>query len=186
MYGMVNNALQDMLTARLGEQAWRQILLKAGVDEEIFISTHAYPDDITYRLVSAAAEVLGLPQGWILCQFGRWWVLQTARKKYGGLMKLGSRSLKEFLRHLPNFHTRIMMVFPKLQPPEFEVLNEGENEVRLCYQSHRPGLTLFVRGLLEGLAEMFDVDADIVLEQSVEDGAACDIFLVRWSVREAS
>ncbi len=48
----------------------RAIKEKSGLDVEMFISNEGYPDDITYKLVGAASEVLGLPAEKILQAFG--------------------------------------------------------------------------------------------------------------------
>ena len=60
MYGMVNKAVEDMVTTRFGEDTWEKIRTRAGIDVEVFISNEAYPDDVTYRLVGAASEELNL------------------------------------------------------------------------------------------------------------------------------
>jgi hypothetical protein len=103
MYGMVNSAIMDLLVANHGEETWQKVKSKAGVEDEMFISTESYPDEITYKLVGAASEVLDRPAGEILNQFGRWWVLDTARNNYGHLLTFGGRSFGEFLKNLQIF-----------------------------------------------------------------------------------
>ncbi|MFC5457256.1 heme NO-binding domain-containing protein [Prosthecobacter fluviatilis] len=177
---MVNKAVQDLIIASHGEEVWQQIKLRAEVDDEIFISTQAYPDEVTYRLMGAASEVLGLPAQRVLHEFGRWWVLKTAHHGYGLLLRAGGRNLGEFLQNLPNFHTRIMMIFPALQPPDFQCTDVAPGHVRLHYRSHRQGLSAFVMGLLHGLAEMFAVTAHITQEHSRDSGADHDVFRITW------
>ena len=81
MYGMVNSAIMDLIVATHGEETWQRVKFKAGVEEEIFISNDAYPDELTYKLVGAASEVLEQPANVILIQFGRWWVLDCKLRK---------------------------------------------------------------------------------------------------------
>jgi len=181
MYGMVNSAIMDLIVATHGEETWQRVKSKAGVEDEIFVSNEAYPDEMTYKLVGAASEVLNQPAGEILIQFGRWWVMDTALNNYGHLMKFGGRTLGEFLINLPNFHTRVVMMFPALQPPTFECTDIGPTELRLHYRSHRRGLSAFVVGLLEGLGEMFKVQVAITHEEQLDQGADHDIFHVSWS-----
>lgn len=181
MYGMVNSAIMDLLVANHGEKTWQKVKAKAGVEDEVFISTEPYPDEMTYRLVGAASEVLEQPVGEILKQFGRWWVLDTARKSYGHLLQFGGRNLGEFLKNLPNFHTRVVMMFPALQPPMFECTDLGPAELRLHYRSHRRGLSAFVIGLLEGLGEMFEVMVTITHEERLDEGADHDVFRITWT-----
>lgn len=180
MYGMINIALMDLLVDNHGVDVWHRVKCKAGVEDEMFISTESYPDEITYRLVGAASEVLNRSAGEILNRFGRWWVLDTASKSYGHLLKFTGRNMGEFLRNLPNLHTRIMMMFPALQPPMFECQDLGPAELRLHYRSHRRGLSAFVIGLLEGLGEMFEVLVEITHEERLDEGADHDVFHITW------
>lgn len=180
MYGMVNKAVQELIISQHGEEVWQRIRTRAGVEEEMFISNEPYPDEITYRLVGAASEVLSVPAAEILRTFGRWWILHTAMEGYGHLMKAGGRTLPEFLINLPNFHTRIVLMFPHLRPPEFECTDVTADSLRLHYHSHRRGLAPFVTGLLEGLGEMFKTPVTVNHEQGLDAGAPHDVFLVGW------
>lgn len=180
MYGLVNKAVEQLVTTEFGPTAWARIRAQAGVDTDVFISNQAYDDDITYRLVAAASEVLNLPAVDILRAFGRHWVLHTAREGYGGLLEAGGKSFPEFLRNLPNFHARVELIFPDLQPPRFAVADCTDRSMRLHYFTHRPGLAPFVEGLLDGLGEMFQVKVRVTLASSRADGAPHDEFLVEW------
>jgi Haem-NO-binding len=121
-----------------------------------------------------------LTVGQVLNAFGEWWILKTGKEKYGGLMEAGGSSLREFLINLPIFHNRIMLMYPKLTPPEFKVSNVEENSIHVHYHSKREGLQEFVRGLLSGLAKMYNVDADIELIQSRDHGSTHEIYKVSW------
>lgn len=180
MYGMVNKAVQDLILSQHGQDVWQRIRGLAGVEEELFISNETYPDELTYRLVNAASEVLAVPAAEVLRIFGRWWICHTALEGYGHLMKAGGRTLPEFLKNLPNFHTRIVLMYPHLQPPEFECTDVTAGSLRLQYHSHRRGLAPFVTGLLEGLGEMFQSPVTVKQEQSVESGSIHDVFWVGW------
>jgi hypothetical protein len=180
MYGMVNKAVQELIIRQHGEEVWQRIRGLARLEEDIFISNEPYPDELTYRLVGAASEVLNVPAAEVLRTFGRWWILHTAMEGYGHLMKAGGRTLPEFLINLPNFHTRIVLMFPHLRPPEFECTDVTADSLRLHYHSHRRGLAPFVTGQLEGLGEMFRTPVTVNHEQSRDAGAQHDVFLVKW------
>ena len=181
MYGMVNKALEEMVCNRRGEDAWEEIKSRAGVDVDVFVSNDAYPDEVSFQLVGAAAEVLGVPARSILEDFGRHWILCTASEGYAELLDACGSTLPEFLSNLPSFHTRVAMIFPQLEPPEFECTDRTEHSVRLHYRTHRRGLTPFVEGLLEGLARRFDTRLAVTLEQSRDAGADHDVFLLDWA-----
>lgn len=180
MYGMVTKAVGEMVCGKFGEDAWERIKEKAGVEIDVFISNDPYPDEITYRLVGAAAEVLGLPAEAVLREFGKHWILDTAQRGYAELMRAAGRTLPEFLDNLPNFHTRVTMMFPGLNPPRFECTDITDHSLRLHYRTDRAGLTPFVVGLLDGLAVMFDTKIDVQLVESRAEGAGHDVFLIRW------
>jgi len=180
MYGIVNKAIQDLITEKFGADEWEAVKEKSGVDVDFFLSNEPYDDDITYKLASAAAEVLGLSVGQVLNAFGEWWVLKTGKEKYGGLMAAGGKNLKEFLINLPLFHNRIMLMYPRLTPPEFKVSDIEENTILVHYHSKREGLQEFVRGLLSGLSKIYNVETNIELIQSRDEGKSHEIFKVSW------
>jgi hypothetical protein len=180
MYGIVNKAIQDLISEKYGTDTWGKVKEKSGVDVDFFLSNEPYDDDITYSLAGAAAEVLNISVGEVLTAFGEWWVLKTGKEKYGGLMEAGGNNLKEFLVNLPSFHNRIMLMYPKLTPPEFKITTIEENSIHIHYHSKREGLQEFVKGLLVGLSKMYGVDTSIELLQSRDNGNTHEIFKVNW------
>lgn len=180
MYGIVNKAIEDLVTTHFGADKWNAVKIKSGVDVEFFISNEPYNDDITFKLAGAASEVLDMPIGDVLIAFGEWWVLKTGKEKYGGLMEAGGANLKEFLENLPVFHNRIMLIYPKLTPPEFRVSHVSPNSINVHYFSKRQGLQEFVRGLLSGLGKLYNTPVEIELLQSRTAGDDHEIFKVSW------
>ena len=164
-----------------GEPVWEQIKAMAGVDVDVFMSNESYSDDITYNLVSAASAVLNIPADQILIGFGEHWVLHTAQEAYGGLMNAAGKSLPEFMRNLPNFHSRVTMIFPKLQPPHFECTDITERSLKLHYHSHRQGLAPFVVGLMQGLGKKFATPVTVRQTAIKNQGAEHDVFEVNWT-----
>ncbi len=180
MYGLVNKAVEDLVISNFGDEKWEAIRAKAGIEVDVFISNEGYPDEITYKLVGAAVEVLGLPAEQVLIAFGEHWVLKTAAQNYGPMMKSGGKTLREFLINLPNFHTRVAMIYPKLEPPRFQCSEVTEDGLRLHYYTHRPGLTAFVTGLLQGLGKLYGTPCTSTVIARKSDGAECDVFAVSW------
>jgi Haem-NO-binding len=180
MYGMVNRAIEDMVTSGFGVEAWEKIKERAGVDIEVFIGSEGYSDQITYGLIGAASEVLGLPVEKVMEAFGEYWILETTKRGYSDLMASGGSTLKEFLLNLPNLHARLSLIFPHLAPPEFAVSNVGENSLTLHYMSNRAGLTSFMRGLILGLGKKFETPVEVELAVAKASGADHDEFFVQW------
>ncbi len=181
MYGIVNKAIEDLLTEQFGAAVWEKVREKSGIDIDFFLSNEPYDDAITYQLAGSAAEVLDIPVGDVLIAFGEHWVLRTSKEKYGGLMEAGGSSLKAFLVNLPVFHNRVMLIYPKLTPPEFKVSDITDHSIHLHYFSAREGLQEFVRGLLQGLGKMYHTPVDIELLQSRNNGDNHEIFKVSWT-----
>jgi hypothetical protein len=180
MYGIVNKAIQDLVITNFGEQKWEDIRERSGIEEDFFISSEPYDDAITYKLAVAVSEEMNMPVSDVLITFGEWWVIKTTKEKYAGLMESGGSTLREFLVNLPLFHNRVMLIYPKLTPPEFKVSEVSDKSLNLHYFSKREGLQEFVRGLIQGLGKMFDTPVEIELLQTRDQGDTHEIFKVSW------
>lgn len=180
MYGIVNKAIEDLVIANFGEDKWEAVKERCDLDVDYFISNEPYDDEITYQLAGAVGEEMNMSVTDVLQAFGEWWILKTGKEKYGGLMEAGGKSLREFLVNLPIFHNRIMLIYPKLTPPEFKVSHIEERSIHVHYHSKREGLQEFVRGLLSGLGKMYNTQTEIALIQSRDDGSDHEIFKVSW------
>lgn len=185
MYGLVNRAVEKLVCARFGDAAWERIKKRAGVDVEFFASNEAYPDSITYSLVGAASAELNLPAESILEAFGEYWVLEVAPEGYGAMLDSAGRNLPDFLENLPHFHTRVAMIFPKLQPPRFVVTDRTADGLVLHYHSGRVGLEPFLLGVLRGLGKRFQVELAIEHVLSRRTGSDHEAFRIHWSSPKA-
>lgn len=180
MYGIINKSIEDLVKANFGEDKWLSILERSGIEVDFFISNEPYDDDMTYQLAGAVAEEMNMSLGDVLTAFGEWWVLKTTKEKYGGMLEAGGNSLREFLVNLPIFHNRVMLVYPKLTPPEFKTSHIEERSIYIHYFSKRQGLKEFVRGLLQGLGKMYQTPVQIELIESRDEGSDHEIFKVNW------
>lgn len=180
MYGLVNRAIEQHVCCAHGRAMWERIRAEAGCDVEGFVSNQPYPDSITYDLVGAASKVSGRPVEEVLEAFGEFWVLHTGLESYGALMRSGGRNVREFLLKLPDFHTRVQLIFPKLQPPDFSCSDVQEDSLLLHYRTHRLGLEPFVDGLLQGIGKMFNTPVSVQLVADRRHGADHSVFRIRW------
>jgi hypothetical protein len=181
MYGIVNKAIEELVIHHFGDQKWEAIKLRSGVDVEFFISNEPYDDAITYQLAIAVSEEMNMTVAEVLHAFGEWWILHTGREQYGYLLASGGDNLKKFLIHLPLFHSRVMMIYPKLTPPEFKISDVMDNSLHLHYFSKREGLKDFVAGLLSGLGKFYSCPVEIELLTSRDEGSTHEIFKVSWN-----
>ncbi len=167
MYGMVNQAIKGLVVSQFGDQAWSKICERAQLPPEDFVFMQYYPDKVTYDLVGAASAELKLSPEVVLREFGKYWVLYTAKEGYGPIMDLFGADYKSCLKNLNNLHARMGMTMPSLTPPRFVFSEESPTMYIVSYFSKRAGLSPMVAGLLEGLATKYNVKAEV---QMITDG----------------
>lgn len=176
MYGLVNQAIQGLVLDNYGEEMWDKIRNRAKVNEHAFLSTVGYDDQITFDLAVAASTELAIPVQEVLIAFGKYWVKDIAHKRYGAMMSSGGVTLEDFLMNLPNFHSRVMLVFPNITPPEFKTEKTTDQAFHLHYYSTRKGLTYFMVGLIAGLSEWYGKRTDIKIVAEKDQGSDHDVF----------
>ena len=181
MYGLINKAVRGLVIQVAGEEGWARIRQEAGVEDDDFISLEGYDDQVTYRLVGAASNELGMSQEDVLIAFGKYWVQYTAVEGYGELMNTAGSTFPEFLRNLDQLHSRVKLTFPNLIPPRFTVTDESEGRLVLHYFSEREGLAPLVIGLLQGLGSRFGQAVMAEQFRSGEGDAEHDAFRVQYS-----
>ena len=169
MYGLVNQAVEDLAVRLGGPELWTKIVEQAGLDVPVFVAMSAYDDDITFRLVAAASEVLGLTQAEVLEAFGEHWILYTGSQGYGPMMSAMGTTLPQFLGNLDAMHSRIALSMPELKPPSFACEELGEGRLLVRYWSERAGLAPMVTGLLKGLAGRFALDLTVTPQDRSAD-----------------
>jgi len=180
MYGMVNQAIEAMVTERFGESAWQRVRERAGVADPVFVTMKQYPDATTYALVGAISAETGTDAPTLLRAFGRYWVEYARRGPWGAMMLSAGGNALELLSALDAMHARIAMSFPELKPPSFRVLPSTDGEVVLEYRSERPGLAPFVVGLVEGVGDLYGERVEAELAEPRAEGSDCDRFRVRF------
>lgn len=167
MYGIIHKALKDMVIRDFGEEKWLGIVDNSGVSQDVYLSMQAYDDEITYKLIGSASEVLGAPVDDCLLAFGKYWITVAAPESYGAVLRATGDEIIEFMNNVNALHDRITSTFPKYVPPEFYLEKLGDNLYRITYVSVRAGLASFVEGLLLGLGDRFNCEIDIVSKKQV-------------------
>lgn len=180
MYGLINKTIEELVVSKFGSEKWSEIMDHSETDQDAFISNNYYPDAITLNLVASASKKTGVTIDDLLFAFGEHWILETGLKKYDAILKSGGANLKEFLMHLPSFHSRIMLIYPEITPPDFFVKALDEKSIELKYYSERDGFTPFMNGLLSGLGKLFKTQTKISISSLKREGNDCDTFIVEW------
>jgi hypothetical protein len=179
MYGIVNIALKDFVLDSFGAEKWDIIREKSGVDVDFSLTENAYSDSNIYKIAKATSTEMNLPVNQVLEQIGES-VILTTKLKFNGFMDARGRTLKDYLLNLPNFHNRIMLIYPELTPPDFRISNNTGNSLLVHYISKTQGIREFIRGYLKGLMKIFDETATIEFIQSKNDGRQQEIFKISW------
>ncbi len=169
MYGLVNQAIVDLVVTEHGEEMWDRIRAAASVAETRFIAEELYDDAITFDLVAATSEVLGLAAHDVLVAFGRHWILFTGREGWGPVLDLAGSTVLEVLETLDVLHHRVESSMPGARLPNFQVTSSAPQRIELEYTSQRRGLAPMVVGLLTGLGERLNDPHSITLASSDED-----------------
>lgn len=179
MYGLINRAVQDLLTGEFGEAVWGKIAAEAGCAGIEFAPREKYPDELTERLVAATSQVLGIPADYLLRAVGKSWTELSVDASYDEMLASTGGTFARFLAYLEELPMRVARIFPELEPPVFEAEELGDGTTLVHYYSARRGLAPMMHGLLEGLAERFGVSANIMQVRSVDQGSGHDVFRIR-------
>ena len=174
MYGMINRGIEDFVVSNAGVDTWNQIKQKVDLELPEFLDSSQYNDDVTYKLIESASEVLSITPESVLRGFGRHWILYTGREGWASVFDLGGDNMVEFINGLDSMHARVQIALPEAKMPLFSVI-EKEGYLELTYRSPRPGLAPMILGLLDGLAEQFNETWDFALIESASV-PGCDIF----------
>ena len=184
MYGLVNQAVEDLAVQMGGAPLWSAIKERAGVDVQAFVAMESYDDEVTYRLVAAASALLQMPAEAVLEAFGEHWITYTGKTSYGALFAAMGRTLPEFLSNLDSMHVRVALSMPHLRPPSFSCEERDPGTVVVRYWSDRVGLAPMVTGLLRGLGALLDLEVTVRAEER-GPGADHDTFIVSYRSKEA-
>ena len=157
MYGLIHNALRNMVVRDHGEPLWQLILESTDIEADVFLSMRQYDDNTTLSLIAASAQATNMEVDAFLESFGFYWLTVFAPTDYGALLKLTGDDPFAFLRNLNVLHERISTSFLEFRPPVFSVIQVSDECIELQYNSTRKGLTSFVEGILRGLPTMFNV-----------------------------
>lgn len=179
MYGLVNRSIEGLITRDFGRDRWLAVRARAGVPEEPFVAMRAYDDSVTYALVGAASEELGLPASALLEAFGEYWTVHVAHASYGDMLRHYGDSVAEFVSNLDAMHLQVATSMPELVPPSFQVEELPGGVLRVEYRSKRAGLAPMVAGLLRGVAQIYRADYAVSLVAARESDDDADIFEMR-------
>lgn len=172
MYGMIHRGIQQMVIDRLGIEAWQELERKHGFGPADMVSAMVYDDALTMQMLEAAADLLAVDAPACLEEFGRHWIRFAERGSFSAILNFTGRDLPSFVANLDRMHQAVVAAMPKARVPSFNIINQGPGTLLVEYRSTRSGLEPFVKGLLEGLLDRFDLTGDVAAVRSSSSGAA--------------
>ncbi|GLC33173.1 hypothetical protein PLESTB_000362800 [Pleodorina starrii] len=189
MIGWVNNAVESFVRDTFGDDVWSSVLKAAGVGTGGWVSSCPYPDVETYKIVMAAAGILGVTPTEALEAYGTYFVGYVTKQGYDKLLQTLGSNIAEFLQSLNNLHLHLTLSFPAMSAPAFKCTAVGPESLELHYYSHRPALGPIVVGMLHGLAERYwglgGGQLSVRLLRGREDGSDDhEVFLLTYPYQE--
>lgn len=180
MYGMINNAIQDMIIEEYGDKVWDSIKNSAGLQTDGFVSMESYPDGVTYSLVSETCKATGADASDLLERIGEYWIVHTARAGYGEILELAGTNIVEFMSNINSMHSRLSNIMPGMLIPTFDIEEAASNSMIVRYHSHRKGLEPMVKGLLQGLGKRFGIQCTVTLLEGQASTGTDQKYEVIW------
>ncbi|TCP62339.1 heme-NO-binding protein [Rhodovulum bhavnagarense] len=170
MHGLINRALQNFLRDTYGSDSWATIAAAAQVEGGGFEAMLPYPEDVTDRVIAAAAAHLTTPPTMILEDLGTYLVSDPGMEALRRLLRFGGATFLEFLYSLDDLPDRIRLAVPDLALPRLELVEDGRNRFLLRCNDGWPGFCCMMLGILRAMAD--DYGALVMLESSPGTGQA--------------
>lgn len=181
MYGPANKAIGERMQARGGPPVRQGALATAAVEDDASMISEPNDDRVTFAPAEASSAA---PQGFIedflhRLKHGR--LLETPLRDCQYMMTAFGSSLGQFLFRWPDFHTRVGILFQRLQCPKFEGSDSLPASLRLHDRSRRRGLAPLLVGRLETLSIQFTTSISITDEPQTGSEAGHDALLIEWT-----
>lgn len=177
MYGIINKAIKNCVLEHADSKVWEFITAKAPVAIDADVMEQPYDDNTTLYMASELSAYIKQPVDFVLYNFGRC-VIKVTREQFPDIMNGRGSNLKDYLVNLPNFHNRIMLIYPELTPPEFKVSAVTGHSLQLHYYTATPNMKEFVRGYLDELANVFQSQGSIEHEYSHNADGFEEVFTI--------
>jgi hypothetical protein len=156
MYGIFHVAIRDLINTQFSPKVWQKILDSGHFDDGDFLSIKSYEDGLTDRLITTAVQVIGTTHERFLEKLGIFFIAEFSADLRDALT-LGSRpGFQVSLLNLPGYIRTVIKAFPGLSAADFTAHQVDNNTFRVVYRSQRRGMAPLVRGLILGLARLYD------------------------------
>ena len=162
MHGLIFSELKKFVVARLGADAWNQLLTEAGLSAKIYLPTQAYGDEELGRLVATASRLTGIPAAQLLESFGQF-IAPELLRLYSAQINPAWRTLDVIEKTESFVHRAVRLKVPGAEPPRLATTRPRPDEVILEYTSARrlcPVAIGIIKGTATSLKDRVEVSED--------------------------
>ena len=154
---------------RLGQDAWDDVARRCGLNDQHLITAEYSDDAVTFDVIGALADRMGVDVDAALEAFGRHWIAYAGASAFARVMAMAGDDVETFIENLDRMHASIKSTMPLARMPHFALVEATTDRLTVIYESERTGLGPFVRGILAAVAERFGERMEIA-EQATETG----------------
>ncbi|HEU5198115.1 MAG TPA: heme NO-binding domain-containing protein [Ktedonobacterales bacterium] len=178
MQGFIHLLLEAYASEKIGPRALPEIRRLAGVSSPP-LATQFFPDEMTFRLMQAAASLQGIDAGDFLYQFGIYFITAPLMERSFRTFLEGQRSARDFIMQAPSIHRALQVSMPRANMPTLRYIEHTNGVLEIVYESHRP-FCRFLQGILEGIAIRFHEPLEVHEMECQQRGAPACRLLVRF------
>jgi methyl-accepting chemotaxis protein len=152
--GTIILCVADLVKSKGGDTAWREVLRRAGLPEDLRITRASDIDESSVqKILGAARDTLRVGATEFVDAFGDHWVNVYVPKRYRAY-SYGIKSAKEMILSMDKIHEQVTKLLPNAHPPRFDYEEIDERTLRVHYKSHRRMIDFYI-GLAKGVGKMF-------------------------------
>lgn len=165
MYGLFINSIKDYIIQNFGMEVWEKVCENVGLEEDYFINSEFYTDNLLERIISAIINLQDRETDDLFYEIGYWWALKFVPKLYLGNVTKGQDHFKKFLIDFPLFINRLALIYPNLNLTEFHSRQLTENEIQFLHAPYKLKKPTFTKGILKGFGDLFEAHFELTLLQ---------------------
>lgn len=163
MYGIFINSIKEYIIHTSGIKLWDEICIYVGLEEDFFINSEFYANDILERIIVAIVKLQQRQTSELYYEIGYWWAIKVMPKLFLGSFTKGQEPFKKFLLDFPLFINRLTFIYPKLNLSEFHAQCIATNEIQFLHLPFKLKKPEFTEGILRGFGDLFEARFDLTL-----------------------
>ncbi len=153
MHGLINRSLQCFVRDTYGDDNWRSIAKSARLGFVNFEALMTYPDELTFRALTAACTTLNKPSDVLLEDLGTYLVSHPNLEAVRRILRFGGETFLDFLYSLDDLPDRVRLAVPDLNLPRLELREHSPGALTLRSIGACPGFGHVMVGILRAMSD---------------------------------